>query len=334
MRMPTEVKKDFKRVAVVANDALGNYVVSTPLLQGIRTELSPDVLDYYSGPRVQEFWSQDPRISRGISIWGRTLQEVVAELPAEPYDLVINMEMSGWAKAITAMLSGPETVIVGPSLDPSGRKDLPFEENERGDLWRDQEWISENLNSKYPFMRTGFIGEMFYRLAYLVGELPPYIVPTTDCGIEVPDVLIAMSASLPDKLWPVEKWLQTISKLKAQGLSIGLLGAKPAVGKHHWLGGEAEDLVAKEVRDLRGTLSLTQVADALSQPKLVLTLDNGILHIAAAGGASVVGLFRHGIHRLWAPPVRTMAVLTPGEGHEVSEIEVSRVLEASSRTMG
>ena len=90
MRMPTEVRTNFKRVAVVANDALGNYVVSTPLLQGIRNELEPDVLDYYSGPRVQEFWSRDPRISKGTSIWGRTLQEVLADLPSDPYDLVIS----------------------------------------------------------------------------------------------------------------------------------------------------------------------------------------------------------------------------------------------------
>jgi len=75
-------------------------------------------------------------------------------------------------------------------------------------------------------------------------------------------------------------------------------------------------------------MRLPAVAGALARAKAVLTLDNGILHMAAAAGAPTVGLFRHGIHRLWAPPVAGLTVLTAGEGKPVSEIQPERVIEA------
>jgi ADP-heptose:LPS heptosyltransferase len=60
----------------------------------------------------------------------------------------------------------------------------------------------------------------------------------------------------------------------------------------------------------------------------VITIDNGILHLAAATGTPTVGLFRHGIHRLWAPPFANLTVLTPGEKKAVAEIPVQVVQEA------
>src|SRR5438309_1790968 len=42
------------RVAVISGDALGNFVVVTPLLQLLRRELRPASIDYYGGRRIQE----------------------------------------------------------------------------------------------------------------------------------------------------------------------------------------------------------------------------------------------------------------------------------------
>jgi len=252
----------------------------------------------------------------------------------DPFDLVINMEQQPIARACAALLAGEDTFVVGPSLNSNGRGDLPFGDDEVGRLAQDKDWLAVDTPAKYSFLSTGFIGEIFCRLAYLEGPIPTYRVPSADPEQEIPDVLIATAASLAEKLWPVDKWIAICDDLRAKGLSIGLLGAKPAEQGKHWQGADEENtLVARGVEDLRGKFTLPQVVGALEQSRAVLTIDNGILHLAAAAGTKTVGLFRHGIHRLWAPPFANLEAITPGESGSVAEISVESVSEAMTRAI-
>lgn len=319
------------RIAVLANDALGNYVVSTPLLSMLRARYPKGTLHLYSGTRTEEFWRRDQRLDAGHALFGSTPQETVRVIERQgPYGLVVNMEWSAWAKAAAAIASGPETLVVGPCLGLESRGDLPFQDDERGALWADQEWISPALTQKYPFLDTGFIGEIFCRLAYLDGPIPRYELPSEAIDGPISDVLIATSASLPEKLWPTEKWVAALTALRARGKTVGLLGAKPSAQSKFWKGNDTETTLVESglAEDLRGQFSLPQVVGALHATGQVLTLDNGILHLAAATLTPTVGLFRHGIHRLWAPPASNVTVLTPGEDRMVAEIEVGTVTEA------
>jgi ADP-heptose:LPS heptosyltransferase len=317
-------------IAVIANDALGNYVVSTPLLQMIRRKYPTSDLHYYSGMRVRELWKKDENIDWGFPLFGMEPYEAIKASRAKlnECDLVINLEQSVWAKCFAAAIAGPDTFVCGPALGKDGRGDFPYPKDERGDLWRDQQWIAEDLTARYPFLKSGFIGERFCRLAYMNGEVPRYKVPQSKPPGEIPAVLIATAASLPEKLWPVEKWKQVLETLKERRVSVGLIGAKPKEQQKFWQGGGGEEelVTAGLVRDLRGKFTLPEVVGALGRTKTVLTLDNGILHMAASTGTRTIGLFRHGIHRLWAPPYDNLTVLTPGEGRDVSEIEVEQVL--------
>lgn len=316
------------RIAVLANDALGNYVVSTPLLSMLRARYPQATLHLYSGTRTEEFWTRDHRLNAGHALFGSSPQETVRTIERlGPYDLIVNMEWSAWAKAAAAIASGPETFVVGPCLGEESRGDLPFQTDERGALWADQEWISPELPQKYAFLQTGFIGEIFCRLAYLEGAIPRYELPSEPVSGPVPDVLIATSASLPEKLWPTEKWVSALTALREAGKTVGLLGAKPSAQSKFWKGNDTETTLVESglAEDLRGQFSLPQVVGALHATRQVLTLDNGILHLAAATVTPTVGLFRHGIHRLWAPPVSNVTVLTPGEEGAVAEIDVATV---------
>jgi ADP-heptose:LPS heptosyltransferase len=317
------------RIAVIANDALGNYVVSTPLLQMLRAKYPNAKLDYYSGTRVRELWEHDSVIDWGFPLFGTAPPDSLKAQP-NPYDLVVNIEQLAWAKCFAALISGHETAVCGPCLAPDGRSDFPFPADERGALADDKEWIAPDLTARYPFLDSSFIGEIFCRLAYLEGPVPPYKVPSAEPAGEIPDILIATAASLPEKLWPVEKWLRALESLKQRGLSIGLIGAKPKEQKQFWQGGSGEEeLVASGlVRDLRGQFTLPEVVGALGRAQKVLTLDNGILHMAVSTGVPTIGLYRHGIHRLWAPPYENLTVLTPGEDRPVSDISVEQVLSA------
>ena len=183
------------RIAVVTNDALGNFVVATPLLQMLRTELSPECIDYFGGTRIAELALGSDLIDGFVPLHGESPRGF-AEALTEPYDLVVNVEWTTWAKSAAAILAGENGYVCGPCLDEEGRADLPFAEDERGDLWRDKEWVSPEVTARYPFLSTGFISEIFCRLAYLSGPIPAYRVQQQDPGGTVPDALIAASARI------------------------------------------------------------------------------------------------------------------------------------------
>jgi ADP-heptose:LPS heptosyltransferase len=323
------------RIAVIANDALGNFVAATPMLQMLRFKWDDSFIAYFGGTRTTELQDASDLFDRSVSLHGRAFRESCHNAISQTaFDLVVNLEQQPVAKAFAGVLCEDETYVVGPCISADGRGELPFAEDEVGDLSRDRNWLDEDTVDRYTFLESGFIGEIFCRLCYLEGPIPTYKVPTAEPGGEIPDLLIATAASLPEKLWPIDKWISVVKILKARGVGVGLLGAKPSEQGKHWKGADEEaKLLEHGVLDLRGQFSLPQVVGALERARAVLTIDNGILHLAAAAGTQTVGLFRHGIHRLWAPPFANLTILTPGPDRLVAEIELSAVVEALDRAL-
>jgi len=300
-------------VALLANDAIGNFVVSTPLLQAIRRQHPQCHIHYVSGPRVTEFLAKSDLMDSYEFLGARSdaSQRGRADTAPSSFDLTINLERSPEAMRRAAELAA-SGLVAGPCMGADGSP-FPQPDDERGRLWEDGAWTAPDLMHRYPILRSPFIGEIFCRLAYWDGEIPPYRIPVEDPVSPVPDMLIACSASLEEKLWTVEGWLAAVAWAQGRGLAVGLVGAPPSAQRERWKGAAIEDeLVARSaVHDLRGTWTLPQVAGALSRCRLVLTLDNGILHIAAAVGTSIVGLYRPEIHRLWAPPSANLRAVWP-----------------------
>jgi ADP-heptose:LPS heptosyltransferase len=319
---------------VIANDAIGNFVVVTPLLKLLRQEWFPSELVYFGGKRTAELESASPLIDRSLDHLGVAPRDVVSQLVREqPFDVVVNVESGPWSKSLAAMLCAASTIVFGPCMDGEGRADLPFPDDAPGRLGKDQDWCAEDLCERHPILRHGHISEILCRATGLTGAVPSYEVPEQAPGLVVPDVLVATAASAAEKLWGGEQWRILLERFRSEGLEVGLLGAPPREQTRFWKGGEEEDRWVQTglIQDLRGRLTLPQVVGALRRASLIVSLDNGVLHLAAATRTPIVGLFRHGIHRLWAPRVSNLIVLTPGEGRRVTDISVEEVWGAVVR---
>lgn len=316
------------RIAVVVNDAIGNFAVATPLLQVLQAR--GYACDLYSGNRVAELVRFSSLVDSSHDILGSPVHEMVHKLGPAPCELVVNLEHTPWAMTVAAILGGQETPIAGPCVGPGGRGELPHPGDDRGDLWRDREWASADLPSRYPYLSSGHISEIFVRLLYFDDPVPGYLFPSHSPSRPVPPVLVALSASLPSKLWPVERWIEVCRELGKVHGSVGLLGAPRKAQGHFYKGASDEDRLVSEagVEDLRGSLTLPEVVGALASARLVLTLDNGILHLAAAGSAQVVGLFRPGIVHLWCPRRPGLVSVVPSECGAVSDISLDEVRAA------
>lgn len=319
---------DSPRIALISNDAIGMFVVVTPLLQMIRRQYPDATIVLFTGSRVTEFTNRSDLADEFVPLLGGNVAEWLALADAE-FDLVFNTEQSTLAKFLALAMAAEEGYVAGPSVRPDGRGDWEHPADARGDLWRDQDWISLGITAKYPFLKTPWIVEIFARLFYLEGPVPGYAIPCVEPEVVVPQILLNTGASLENKLWDPAKWVALAAQLHRQGKSIGLIGAPPAQAALHWKGGSVDDqiLAAGHVQDLRGKLSLPGVVGAVDAAEAVVSIDNGIMHLAAFRETPVVGLFREGIHRLWAPPAPNVRVLIPAAGKLPAEISVDSVLK-------
>jgi ADP-heptose:LPS heptosyltransferase len=303
------------------NDNIGNFVVATPLLQMLRAQHEPIEIWYFGGSRTREFQEASDLIDERFELARANADELFSQIQHEPIDWVINLERGAEFQRLAGLLGEQGALVTGPAVDGQGNM-VEFEAGPVGALWSDMDWVSDTITQKYPFLQSGFIGEMFCRLCYLEGEVPLYSLPAVSPNRELPDVLISASASLPDKLWTPENWLALIKWLGSEGLSVGLLGAPVKAQQAHWKGADLESRLLQESNlvDLRGQLTLPEVAGALSEIKGCITLDNGIMHVACAASAPTVGLFRHGIHRLWSPPASRLCAVVAEPGQPVSTV--------------
>ncbi len=179
-------------------------------------------------------------------------------------------------------------------------------------MLKDQDWNSLAFLERHRHvLSSNYISEIFCRVAYVETDFFQLEVPSQDPGFPVPDILIHVTATRSAKQWPLEYWQAVLQWCEEQQFSIGLLGSRPELQEQLYHGAHIEETLLKQttVIDLRGRTSLTQLAGALKQAKLCITLDTGPLHIATAVGCPTVAIFGNSRStgegasplRLWAP---------------------------------
>lgn len=174
--------------------------------------------------------------------------------------------------------------------------------------------------------RTGFCGEMRYglindmrhldnctipRLAnryVLLGQhektsAPQYILPprlivkaknARRCierlGLKCNNPILILApgtADEPAKKWPINYFSEIAKHYANEGYQIWILGSENDQAAGHSIANIAE----VSVNNLCGRTSLEDTVDILAQADIVISNDSGLMHIAAAVGTPVVGIF-------------------------------------------
>lgn len=308
-------------IAVLFADKLGGFVVATPLLRGLKQKYQGCTIDYFGGERTAELEAACPYIDSRFSIYGppdplrRAVDYVRArESTHGPYDLAINLDFHPINAALTSLLR--PRCVVGRCYTPDTRRELPFLDDPI-DRLHEEFWSSPDLLVRYAgVLSSTYIGEIYCRLARVETDYQRTEVPIASPPLPVPDVLIATGATRTAKLWPQQAWADLVRRLAARGLGVGLLGGAPAAQRKLYGSADADDylLANTPLVDLRGKLTLPQVAGALHQATACITVDNGIMHLAYSVGTPTVALFGASPWRVWAPKLPHLAVLlTPAE---------------------
>ncbi len=143
-----------------------------------------------------------------------------------------------------------------------------------------------------------------------------------------PVVALAPTANWGPKIWPPDRFAALFQRLAASRLP----NAIPAVIAGP---GDTEAEMARPLLerlpgaiDLVGKLSLPEIAAFLSRTSLFVGNDSGLMHLAAASGAPVLGLFGPTNAAEYGPSGRAAHALV-GPGKDMAGISVDAAFEAA-----
>lgn len=307
-------------LAVLFADKLGGFVCATPLLRGLKEKYPGATLDYFGGERTAELEAASPHVDVRYSLYGqpgalRGLPAFLAgrEQAAGPYDLAINLDFNPLNAVVASMLE--PRYVVGRCFEAAGRRELPLGPSKLDRLGDPATfWAGESFLATYgDVVDSNFIGEIFCRLARVETAYHRTEVPTAPPPVDVPDVLIGTGATRVAKLWPREHWRGLIDRCTASGWSVGLIGAAPKLQAAAYGSASVEDELLQDtaLRDLRGTMTLPQVAGALAAARACVAIDGGIMHLANGVGTPTIALFGASPWELWAPRAPTFQLVQP-----------------------
>lgn len=170
---------------------------------------------------------------------------------------------------------------------------------------------------------------------------------------DVPVIAVAPTANWQGKIWPAERFVETIERLTGiDGSSADAVLADASIAV---LGAENEreaaapllDAIPAERRiDLVGTQDLPTVSACLQRSTLFVGNDSGLMHMAAAAGIPTLGLFgpsrpeRYGpwgSRAAWVTTEKPFSELVGGKGYDhrttetlMDSLSVDTVVRASS----
>jgi heptosyltransferase-3 len=306
---PCYAPREAMRILFVTATRIGDAVLSTALLGHLLRTHPGARITVACGPAAAGVFARMPGLERLIVVEKRAVSLhwplLWAQVAFTRWDLVVDLRASALAWMVPARRR---------AIGKGGRR---------------------------PGHRLNHIGEV-------LGLSPPplpvaWTGPEDEARAEAllpggPWLVLGPTANWAEKVWPADRFVAVAAALTAAG---GVLeDARIAVLAGP---GETERSMARPVLDalpgavdLVGKLSLPEVAAVLRRAALYVGNDSGLMHLAAAAGAPVIGLFGQSDAREYGPSgPRAVAVSADGEPFHttMSALPIERVVAAAERLL-
>lgn len=262
------------KVLVVRFSSIGDIVLTTPVLRGLKEQLKDVKIHYLTKRQFVGILESNPRIDK-IYTMDKHIDELIPELKKENYDFVIDLHNNLRTRSLKAKLKRPS-------------------ESFNKLNWK--KWLL--VKFKINHLPKIHIVERYFETVSSLGvkndEKPcEYFISENDevevsekLGVEPKEfVAIAIGAQFKTKKMPKELLVKIISRLK-----------EPAV----LLGGEMDADFANEIIDALpnftiknacGGFNLSQSASIVKQCKRLITNDTGMMHIASCFDVQIISVW-------------------------------------------
>jgi len=303
-------------IVVLGSCKVGNFVVSTPVLQGLRTRFPQAVIGFVGSEVTADFEAAHPVINWRMS-WDRpgmdaglSLLQGLSEACRTHGAVTLAVNLDGFNPVTTSLVPRLDPQFVaGGSLTANLRRRLAWGDAPQQRFLADPDWDSPAFLERYSgVFRSNYIAELFCQLAYVADHVDAAQIqlPSVEPPFAVPDVLIHATTARSAKVWPFSHWRHVIEHAVEQGWTIGLVGSPPAAQKEAYNAGDGEQWLLQETEliDLRGQTSLIELAGASQRARAVISVDAGPLHIAAAVGTPTLAVVGNDAEDVGASPLR------------------------------
>ncbi len=320
------------KVLVVASTALGDSLLTTPLIETLAHHLGRDRVSLLVKAPYADLYRDDPRLHRVFTVRGKYRWDcLAAELRAYPHHV-----------ALLANITEPDLI---PLLWRAGvRGFLRY----RTRWTRYPDWMANRDMLRQPHepgYATGHAIENNLAMAEALGFSPathrlalPHIARDPEAPYRM--VVIHPGASRASKCWPVERWARLADVLAGKfGVGISLSGDR----REQPLADEmARFMKSKRPANGAGITPLPLLARLQANSLAFLSGDTGPYHLAVAVGCPTVTLFAPtdrgssieacGPHQ--ADPEFHRAIQTERLGDSIATLSFERVLAEAIDVVG
>ncbi len=281
-----------KRIVVIKPSALGDVVQTLPLLEVLKKKFPDAEIDWVIRSELADLLQGHPHLSEVIPYYRhgglKNWVQLLRKLRSRRYDLVFDLQ--------GLLRTGVMTLATGAQLR------IGLETARECSHWACHGLLPETGKSVPAHAR-------YWRLAEIFGlhqEARSLRLGITSADQEAasghlkslensngPLMVIHPGAKWETKRWPVEQFAEiAIRTFKKYAMRIAVIGTK---AEHN----DAEAIVSALRQhtpralaiNLAGKTSLRELANIMERADLVLTNDSGPMHLAAAMGTPVVGIF-------------------------------------------
>jgi heptosyltransferase-1 len=273
------------RILLIKTSSLGDVVHNLPVVTDLRREYPEAEIDWVVEEGFADIARLHPGVRRVIPValrrWRKSLLSAEtwreirafrAALQAENHDLVIDTQGLLKSALITRMAHGRHCGYDASSArEPMAARfyDATFE-------------VPKNLHAVERNRRLAALAA-----GQIASAAPDYgIAAPPTPTLESLDVVLLTATSRDDKLWPEDSWIATGRALHERGLSC-LLPAGSATER------ERATRIAQAIPGAVALppLSLPELAARLAAARIVIGVDTGLVHLAAALGRPTLALF-------------------------------------------
>jgi heptosyltransferase-1 len=273
------------RILLIKTSSLGDVIHNLPVVTDLRTHFPDVAIDWVVEDGFAEIARLHPGVRRAIPValrrWRKSLltpaawQEIGefrASLQKQTYDLVIDTQGLLKSALITRLSRGKRCGYSAASArEPLAARfyDVCFD-------------VSKNLHAVERNRHLAALAA-----GYTESAAPDYGIafsPAPTPG--APTAVLLTATSRDDKLWPEERWILLGRALREHGLAC-LLPAGSAVERER---------AGRLAQAIPGAIalppsSLQELARHLAAARIVIGVDTGLVHLAAALGRPTLALF-------------------------------------------
>lgn len=264
-------------VGILQPTAIGDTIIGSGVLVAIQKRYPDAEITIYHGATNGAAVALLPGEFKKVQTSFTNPLKSVPLLRRGNHDLIVDMTPWPNMTALCARVSAPVTVGFSPEVNRG-----------RGRLF---DLAIEHSGSRHELENVGAMASHFGKNEYEM------VIKRISC--EAPDdlnlsrlVLCHLSAGgsqSPDKSWPNEYWAELVKSLVAAGFQVGFTGVKSEEARVLEVIEETA-LKYPDVVSLCGKLKLDELAELLSEIPLLVTIDTGVLHLAAAVNGNSIGL--------------------------------------------